>query len=137
PADRGQVGLFLVCFGLVLSLPELASPFFQLLKSSTNNQLGTANAAQILVALGTLFLVGWFIARRRTIKHLAVALGLLFAINASLLAIVWLIERYSEETPRVTFTLTQALLVMGAFLWDLLTSGEQITNRDGPRFPRY
>jgi hypothetical protein len=119
-------------------LTALSSGFVSLLTGlPSEQQPGVLSVAPILLALTTLYLVVWLILRGRRVPHPEHALGLLFVANTSLLAIVWLFNRYTDTPSNVTFTLGQALLVMGAFLWDLLTSGEQITNRDGPRFPRY
>jgi hypothetical protein len=155
PGALTVMGLFLVVYGLrsgFLFLPQLVALVGL---PATHIQLGTLaghpvvmttlpslNEAivQIDVAIATLLALGWLALRRRVVAETLPLLGLLFTLNVGLQVLLWL-DQLFQVTNRLStrFSILAAVLVVGAFLWDLLTSGEQLTgheHRGGSRLPR-
>jgi hypothetical protein len=146
-------GLFLTAFGLgegLLFLPQILAyfgvPTSQVVLLTLNNDqvrlsnIPTLNlqVLQITAALFTLLLVGWLIVRKNVNSRagrdlLAIALLL----NTGLLGIE-LLDVIFTATDEIALRLTaaQGVLLILAFLWDLLTSGKQITNTEGRNSPR-
>lgn len=95
-------------------------------------------AFQLLVAVATLGVVAWLLAHRPWTGRGAELLTMLFVLNGGLLFISWMFayfDRTQSVDPR--FTVIQALLLVVAEGWDLLMSGEQVTNVEGPESPRH
>jgi len=93
---------------------------------------------QIIVALFTLLLIVWLIVRRAVNSGTARdILAIVFLLNASLLGIQ-LLDIVFSATDQIALRLTEAqgVLLILAFLWDLLTSGKQVTNTEGRNSPR-
>jgi hypothetical protein len=133
PGPLSVAGLFLTVFGLgegLLFLPQILAYFGV---PTTKVVLLTLNDAQF-----TLLLVVWLIVRRAVNRRAArdiLAIALL--LNAGLLGIQ-LLDIVFSTTDQIPLRLTvaQGVLLMLAFLWDLLTSGEQLTNTEGRNSPR-
>lgn len=112
--------------GFTLGLSRDALP------SLTRSGLGST------VAVGTLAVVAWLSLRRRLTAAVAEPLALLFALNGGLFAIHW-IDRGFESgiSTGGRFSIVQAVLVLAALVWDIVMSGEAITNRHNRHFPRH
>jgi hypothetical protein len=62
----------------------------------------------------------------------------LLLLNVGLQIISWIDLAFSAtDQPASQFTVAQGVLLVLAFLWDLLTSGEQVTNAHGRLTPRF
>jgi hypothetical protein len=112
---------FLVVLGLPLQHIHFSLPAFQL-----------------LVAVATLGVVAWLAAHRPWTERGIDLLTTLFVLNGGLLFISWMFayfDRTQSVDPR--FTIIQAVLLVVAEGWDLLMSGEQVTNVEGPESPRH
>jgi hypothetical protein len=153
PGPLSVAGLFLTVFGLgegLLFLPQILAyfgvPTTKVVLLTLNDAQVTLSSMptlnlpvlQITVALFTLLLVVWLIVRRAVNRRAArdiLAIALL--LNAGLLGIQ-LLDIVFSTTDQIPLRLTvaQGVLLMLAFLWDLLTSGEQLTNTEGRNSPR-
>ena len=93
---------------------------------------------QLATAIATLAVVVVLVARRRLASPVPELLGLLLVLNGGLLAIQW-IDRLiaGEEDAAGRFSIVQAVLIIVAFGWDILMSGEAITNRHTRHAPRH
>jgi hypothetical protein len=152
PGPLAVAGLFLTAYGLcqgLLFFPQILAYFgvptdrVVLLTLHQNelilSRVPTLNFAvlQITVALFTLLLVIWLVLRgavnsRAARDILAIALLL----NTGLLGIE-LLDSVFATTDQIAQRLTEAqgVLLILAFLWDLLTSGKQVTNTEGRNSP--
>jgi hypothetical protein len=92
-----------------------------------------------VVPFVTLVMVGWLIGRRRIGDERATrVMAALLLLNVGLQLILWLTEAFSASDQLAQrFTVAQGVLLVLAFLWDLLTSGEQVTNGEGRLTPRF
>jgi hypothetical protein len=152
-----MTGLFLVIFGLtdsLLFLPQIIAQFgvptdrivlFSLdadhsLRLSTIPTLSYP-VLQALAAFFTLVIVGWLLVRSRIRdgqhgRAMRVIAALLM-LNIGLLIISWLdVALSASDQLAQRFTVAQGVLLVLAFLWDLLTSGAQVTNVEARRTPR-
>jgi hypothetical protein len=153
PGPLSVAGLFLTAFGLgegLLFLPQILAYFGVPTSKAvlltlndaqvTLSSMPTLNLSvlQITVALFTLLVVVWLIVRRAVNRRAArdiLAIALL--LNTGLLGIQ-LLDIVFSTTDQIALRLTvaQGVLLMLAFLWDLLTSGKQLTNTEGRNSPR-
>lgn len=145
PGTAAMVGLFAVVFALILLgylLQRLAR-----LAALPGAPVGfSLPGLQIAVACGTLAAVGWLALRRvlgrrrspaaTSLPRTRQLLALLLAFNVALQIVVAFVSLY-DQTLQVTFTALQAVILIVGMTWDLLMSGEQVTNRDDPSFPRH
>jgi hypothetical protein len=91
----------------------------------------------MVVALVTLGALAWLAARGHLDVERAPLISLCFVLNAGLLLIgVIYVVLANVSTLSRGFGLVPAVLIVAAFLWDFLTSGEEVTNVEGRAFPR-
>jgi hypothetical protein len=150
-------GLFLVVLGLrdvLLFLPQIIAQFGvpthqivlvtlggERMRLSTMPTLSLP-VLQTLAAFFTLVIAGWFIVRRRIggvgdVRATRVIAALLL-LNVGLQVISWLDAALTATDQLANrFTVAQGVLLVLAFLWDLLTSGDQVTNTQGRLSPRF
>jgi len=137
--NQGAVGLFLVMVTLLTltaSLPAILSAAgFSV--AFLQQPLALLGGLKFLAAGGALIWISYLLVRRRPLKKAARMLSFLFLLLAGLQAIDWLDDLangISALGARSTVLLA-GLFVLTA-LWDLVTSGEQVTNKNSPAFPR-
>lgn len=145
PGLLAGCGLFAVIFGLVAFgeyLPDMLT--FAGLPGQRLTFLSMhVPEFQLAIAVGTLATTGWLAARRRLDGHSTELLVALLALNLGVEFIVAMIALYDsaiaagQVSAGQTFSWAEALIVVIALGWDLVMSGEQITNREGRRFPRH
>jgi hypothetical protein len=154
PGPLAVAGLFLTAYGLregLLFFPKILAYFgvptskVVLLTLNQNEQLTLSGiptlnlpVLQITVALFTLLLVVWLVVRRAVNSRAARdILAIALVLNTSLLGIQ-LLDIVFSTTDQIALRLTEAqgVLLILAFLWDLLTSGKQVTNTEGCNSPR-
>ena len=144
-------GFFLLVFGLrsaLLYLPNILQ-LFELPTRRLPVHVGSFSAhttipnlnlpmIQIITALFTLLYLVWLLVRRAPRGYIQDILAQLFILNVGLQALVWLSQLLTASAALSPAALPAiaALLLVLAFLWDLLTSGEQ-TNGNSRRLPRY
>jgi hypothetical protein len=154
PGPLAVAGLFLVLLGLqeaLLFLPQLIAlfgvPTDRIILFALGghvlrlSQIPTLSVPvlQTLAAFFTLAIAGWYIVRRRIGDGRATrVLAALLLLNVGLQIISW-IDLALSGTDQLAnrFTVAQGVLLVLAFLWDLLTSGEQVTNAHGRLTPRF
>ncbi len=137
--NQGAVGLFLVMVTLLTlttSLPAILNAagfpvaFLQ-------RPLSLLGGLKFLAAGGALVWISYLLVCRRPLREAASTLSGIFLLLAGLQAIDWLDDLangISALGARSTVLLA-GLFVLTA-LWDLVTSGDQVTNKDSPAFPR-
>jgi hypothetical protein len=93
---------------------------------------------ELLVSPATLIVLLWLLLRRRLDEDTVELVRVLFLLNVGL-QVIDLVRRVYPVAPTSTNQLSaiQSVLFIGAFLWHLLLSGDQITNIDGTLLPRY
>jgi hypothetical protein len=101
------------------------------------NQANGGQAPVIAVALATLAAVLWLLIRARINEASVPLLAQLFTLNVGVLVIAGILAFFSR-TPSSGGHISgvAALVFVGAFVWDLVTSG-RTTNASGRRFPRH
>jgi hypothetical protein len=127
----GQLSLTGLLVALTSSLGFLA------LLNNTGDQKNGAITILVILSLATLATVLWLVARLRVNQHSTTLLAQMLALNVGVLVIAGILEffnRTQTSTGRVSGL--AALVFIGAFLWDLLTSG-RATNASSKRFPRH
>jgi hypothetical protein len=137
--NQGAVGLFLVMVTLLTltsGLPVIlsAAGFPVAILQQPYSILGSL---KFFAAGGALVWISYLLVRRRPLREAASTLSGIFLLLAGLQAIDWLNDFANGITAlgaRSTVLLA-GLFVLTA-LWDLVTSGEQVTNKDSPAFPR-
>jgi hypothetical protein len=93
---------------------------------------------QLALALITIVMLARLAVRRRRDGRANVTLGLLFAVNVGLLAVESLPKLFDRnDVAGAHIPILQATALVGAFMWDLLTSGEQTASTRDNRSPRY
>src|SRR5262249_8928895 len=95
-------------------------------------------AFKVLVAVGTLATLLWLAARRKLTPDLEAPFTAALALLAGLQVIGWY---FPLLLPNLHALSAAAAAISSGFflvalLWDLLTSGEQVTNRESRAFPR-
>lgn len=152
PGPVAVAGLFFVVLGVsegLIYLPQILARFgvpidqiVLLTVDSRQFHLATMPTLslpvlQTVTAFYTLVTVAWLAARRHlgSARHLVASL---FLLNAGLQLIAW-IDLFFATSNQIAeqFTVAQGLLLVLAFLWDLLTSGGQVTNAEGHQSPRF
>jgi hypothetical protein len=154
PGPLAVAGLFLVVLGLqeaLLYLPQILAQFGVptdriIVVALGGQEMRLSNiptlslpVLQMLAAFFTLVIAGWLIVRRRIGDGRATrVLAALLLLNVGLQLIRWLHLALSASDQLANrFTAAQGVLLVLAFLWDLLTSGEQVTNAQGRLTPRF
>ncbi|PWT75938.1 MAG: hypothetical protein C5B60_04670 [Chloroflexi bacterium] len=153
PGPAGVAGLFLTVYGLyagLLFFPRILAyfgvPTGNVVLLTVQNEHLTLSSLQLLslprlqlaVALFTLLLVVWLIVRRAVNTRAARdVLATALLLNVSLLGIQ-VLDNVFSAADQIALRLTEAqgVLLLLAFLWDLLTSGKQVTNTEGRNSPR-
>lgn len=144
-------GFFLLVFGLrsaLLYLPNILQ-LFGVPRQRLPVNVGSFHAhttipnlslpmVQIITALFTLIYLVWLLVRRAPRSYRLDVVALLFVLNVGLQALVWLSQLLTANAAlsAASFPSLAALLLVLAFLWDLMTSGEQ-TNGGSRRLPRF
>lgn len=132
-------GLFLIVFGLVEAAYALYNAL-SLLPVTLVLGGQPLTGLRVATAIGTLGVVGWLAWRRwrhLPLRDAGVLLRALLVLNGGLLVLSWILGLYDQaKAAGEVFNAGQAIVLVIALGWDLLMSGEQITNHDSPRFPR-
>jgi hypothetical protein len=101
------------------------------------NQANGGQAPVIAVALATLAAVLWLLIRARINGASVPLLAQLFTLNVGVLVIAGILAFFNRTPTSVGhISGVAALVFVGAFVWDLVTSG-RTTNATGKRFPRH
>jgi len=129
-AQRNRPGS-LSLTGLLIALTSSIG-FFALL-----NRANGGEATLITVALATLATALWLAIRGRINERSVPLLGPLLTLNIGVLVIAGVLAFFDRtHTPSGRISGAAALVFVGAFVWDLVTSG-RVTNASGRRFPRH
>lgn len=145
PGVLAVCGMFAVVFGMVAlaeTLPNMLS-FIGLPEQRLAFLSMHIPNFQFAIAIGTLLTIGWLALRRGLGGRGMELLVALLALNVGVQIVVSLLALYdtaiaaSQSSTHQPFSWAAALIVMIALGWDLAMSGEQITNREGRRFPRH
>jgi hypothetical protein len=131
--------LYVLVAGLFFVLVQLPTLGFTVLGLSRDALPRlTQGGVEALVAVGTLITLGWLAVRRRLDAGTAELVTLLLVLNGGLLAIYWIDRGFASGiSASGRFSIVQALLILSALVWDIVMSGESITNRDSRYFPRH
>jgi hypothetical protein len=156
PGPWAATGLLFTLFGLYTLATLLSAAtmgLYAATRSSGAPQTGpevlSLYGAQALVALLTLSLLIWSSLSLPVRKRFGLCfsigdthaerrlLAALATLNAGLLVLV-VVTRYLATRPEEgqSYALGPVLLLVGAFLWDFVSSGEAVTNRSSRAFPR-
>jgi hypothetical protein len=92
---------------------------------------------QVLIAPATLIALLWIAVRRGINQSTAAFVAQLFALDVAIIAIVLFVDLFRHGPGAQQVGVFAAIALVGAFFWDLLTSGSRVTNVDGRRFRRY
>ena len=129
-AQRQRPGM-LSLTGLLIALTSSVG-FFALY-----NQANGGEAPVIAVALATLATVLWLLIRARINELSVPLLAQLFTLNVGVLVIAAILAFFDRSpTTGGRISGVAALIFVGAFVWDLVTSG-RATNSSSKRFPRH
>ncbi|MFI5271788.1 MAG: hypothetical protein ACHQ4H_01990 [Ktedonobacterales bacterium] len=128
-------GAFITTLGVLWLAFEL-QPVVQLTGLPSRHLGFSIPSVQLIIAVATLLTLGWLLIRRRLDARGRELLALLFALNAGLQFVAWFIDAFSQSAA-VKLTVLQAIILIVGISWDVLMSGEQITNVDGRYFPRH
>jgi hypothetical protein len=129
-AQRQRPGM-LSLTGLLIALTSSVG-FFALY-----NRANGGEAPVIAVALATLATVLWLLIRARINGPSVPLLAQLFTLNVGVLVIAAILA-FFDRSPTTSGRISgvAALIFIGAFVWDLVTSG-RATNSSSRRFPRH
>jgi hypothetical protein len=98
----------------------------------------TQGGVEAFVAVATLAALAWLAVRRRLTAERAELVTLLLVLNGGLLAIYWIDRGFASGiSASGRFSIVQAVLIIAALVWDIVMSGEAITNRHSRVFPRH
>jgi hypothetical protein len=132
PGGASAVGAYLIVVGLAVLAFALA------IVAAGQNAAVALGGVQMVVALATLCALAWLTLRGQLDVEHAPLISLYFVLNAGLLLIGFLYVLLANvATLSRGFGLIPGVLIVAAFLWDFLTSGEEVTNVEGRTFPRY
>jgi hypothetical protein len=136
--ELGATGLFLVAAALLSLLGGWSLILDTLGLPAPHHPLHLLAGVRLVAALGTLGLVGWALARppaHRGDVRRPLAAALLLLIDLQL--IEWWFDVVAAQTALGALSpLAFSALFLVAVFWDVLTSGEGITNGDSRAFPR-
>ena len=137
--NQGAIGLFLV----MVTLLDLTTSLYAILDAAglpvgiLRQPYSILGSLIFFAAGGTLVWIGSLLVRRRPLREASKELSGVFLLLAGLQAIGWLNDLANGIT---ALGARSTVLLAGLFvlttLWDLVTSGEQVTNTDSPAFPR-
>jgi len=131
PGGASAVGAYLIVVGLAVFIFALA------IVAAGQNAAVALGGVQMVVALATLGALAWLAVRGRLDSERAPLISLYFVLNVGLLLIgVIYVLLANVATLSRGFGLIPAVLIVAAFLWDFLTSGEEVTNVEGRAFSR-
>lgn len=135
---RAVAGLYFLVFGIVDGLMLLNNEVAWLNPRRSGSLALNVFSLEAGAALLTLAVVLVLVIHRASIRQAAGVLLALLGLNAGFLAVFVSSQLYtSSQSTATAFTIQQAVLLVGAFLWDILTSGAEATNLDNRSFPRY
>lgn len=131
PGAASATGLYLVVVGLsVVAFAATISAFGQ-------SPAAALGGVQLAAALFTLVALTWLALRGRLDARNGRLVYHFFVLNGGLLLIgVLYVVQANVGSRSRGFGLIPAVLTVVAFLWDFLTSGEEVTNVEGRAFPR-
>lgn len=133
-AQRNRPG-WLSFTGLLVALTS--SLGFLALLNQASNQTNGGVAILIILSLATLATVLWLLVRRRINQRSSVLLAQLLTLNVGVLVVAGVLAFFDRtHTSSGRISGVAALVFVGAFLWDLITSG-RATNASSKRFPRH
>jgi hypothetical protein len=133
-AQRNRPG-WLTLTGLLVALTS--SLGFLALLNQVSGQTNGGVAILIILSLATLATLLWLLVRLRVNQRSAVLLGQLLTLNVGVLVIAGVLAFLDQtHTSGGRVSGVAALVFVGAFAWDLLTSG-RVTNATSKRFPRH
>jgi len=137
--NQGVIGLFLV----MVTLLDLTTSLYAILDAAglptgiLKQPYSLRGGLLFFAAGGALIWISSLLVRRRKLSEAAGLLPSLFLLLAGLQAISWLRDLANGiNALGARSTVLLAGLFVLAALWDLATSGEQVTNTDSPAFPR-
>jgi hypothetical protein len=131
PGGASAVGAYLIVVGLAVIVFALA------IVAAGQNAAVALGGVQMVVALATLVALAWLALRGHLDVERAPLIALYFVLNLGLLLIgVIYVLLANVATLSRGFGLIPGVLIVVAFLWDFLTSGEEVTNVEGRAFPR-
>jgi hypothetical protein len=132
-AQRNRPG-WLSFSGLLVALTS--SLGFLALLNQASNQKNGAVAILIILSLATLATVLGLLVRLRINQQSTVLLAQLLTLNVGVLVIAAVLTFFERTQTSGRVSGVAALIFVGAFLWDLVTSG-RATNASSKRFPRH
>jgi hypothetical protein len=94
-------------------------------------------ALQVLVAPASLIALLWIAVRRGVNQSTAPFVAQLLTLDVGLVAMVVFVDVFRHGQGVQQVGVIAAIALVGAFFWDLLTSGSRVTNVDGRRIRRY
>ncbi len=127
-------GAFITALGLIWLAFEL-NPLAQVAGLPGSHLAFTIPSLELVIAAATLVLVGVLVVRRRLGAHERELLALVLALNVGLQFVSWIIAAF-DQSLAIKLSIGQAIILIIGIGWDVLMSGEQITNPDGRLFPR-
>ena len=136
PGAASAAGLYLIVVGLsVIAFAGAIGAFGQ-------RAVVALGSVQLAAALFTLVALGWLAIRGRLDAKRGFLVARFFVLNGALLMVSVVYMAVANAGMFVgTFSRTvdpvAAVLIVLAFLWDFLMSGEEVTNVEGRRFPRH
>ncbi|HEV8192417.1 MAG TPA: hypothetical protein VGP82_13205 [Ktedonobacterales bacterium] len=92
---------------------------------------------QVLIVPATLIALLWIAVRRGINQSTAPFVAQLLTLDVAVVGIVVLVDVFRRGQGVQQVGVVAAIALMGAFFWDLLTSGSRVTNVDGRRIRRY
>jgi len=131
PGGASAVGAYLIIVGLAVFVFALG------IVAAGQNAAVALGGVQMVVALATVGALAWLAVRGRLDGEHAPLIALYFVLNVALLLIGFLYVLLANVASLSRgFGLIPGVLIVAAFLWDFLTSGEEVTNVEGRAFPR-
>lgn len=149
PGPMAMTGLLFTlfgCYSFAGLLIAVLVGIFTLLRvpqiPQTTPEVLSLYGAQMLSALGTLFVLICLLLPqsaigRRLAQREGETLTAPCVLDGGLLVLVWVTRLFaSRAEANQPYALVPVIVLVGAFVWDFLFSGESVTNRHGPEFPR-
>jgi hypothetical protein len=132
-AQRNRPG-WLTFSGLLVALTS--SLGFLALLNQAGNQKNGGVPILVILSLATLATVLWLLVRLRINQRPTVLLTQLLTLNVGVLVIAAVLAFFDRTQTSGRVSGVAALIFVGAFVWDLITSG-RATNGSSRRFPRH
>jgi hypothetical protein len=135
--SAGATGLLLIMAALLVVVGNLQLVLAVLAPGGMHVPLHLLAGIRLLAALSVLILVVWLIAQPRSARDESRLLTAALLLLAGLQTIEWSFDVADAQTAlgRIS-AVTFAAVFFVAVLWDVATSGEEITNADSDQFPR-